>query len=415
MVLPRNAERMLRTFSMWLWAVGLLCAPMIAWGDVFLLKSGGQIEGEWINRGERRSAGQEIRTPGGIRLKLAAEQVDTRIPQPKADDEYQQIAPTFANTVDAHWELAEWCRDKNLPDRRKVHLEAILAFDTNHVAARRALGYQQFRGEWQTREEFHRREGYELYRGRWRLTQDIEIQEEQAKRELAAKEWLMRLKRWRAELSTERGPLAYQRFEQLDEPAAIPALQYLLQREAMRRVKIVYLDALLRIGNAAAAQAILSAALNDADEEIFYESTDRLKKLSPQLVLKPLLDALREKSNVKINRAAYILGKVGDPTIFSPLIDALISVQRIANPQAGGDTTSFGSDGSFGMSRGGPAAVDVPVQNQFVLEALIELTGQNFEFDQRAWRRWYNIEKQRIFAENARVDLRREDSNQRPR
>ena len=46
-------------------------------------------------------------------------------------------------------------------------------------------------------------------------------------------------------------------------------------------------------------------------------------------------------------------------------------------------------DGSFGMNRGSdPKAIDVPVQNRQVLEALVTLTGQNFDYEQRAWPRW---------------------------
>jgi hypothetical protein len=398
----------------WLIGGGLAAIPAIGWGDVFVLKSGGQVEGEWINRDDRRDAMHEIRTPSGIRLKVASAALATRIPQPAADEEYQRIAPTFGNTVEEQWELAQWCRDNDLSDRREVHLKAVVALDTDHVPARRALGYQQFRGEWQTREQHHRRDGYELYRGRWRLVQDIEIQEEAAKNALIAKQWLVRLKHWRAELFTERAPLAYQRFAQLRDPAAVPALQTLLAWESERRIKIMYLDALERIGDPAAVNGLLIVALNDADHEIFLECADRLKKLPSHRVFKPLVNALADKSNLRVNRAAYMLGKLDDPQCVSPLIDALVSVYRvIQKPGVGETTSSFRSDGQTESSD--TLVIDVAVQNRYVLEALTELTGQNFDYDQGAWRRWYNIEKERIFAESTQVGLRRQDSEPRPR
>ena len=46
--------------------------------------------------------------------------------------------------------------------------------------------------------------------------------------------------------------------------------------------------------------------------------------------------------------------------------------------------------GGIGMGMGGgPKVVAVPMQNQAVLDVLVALTGQNFGFDQRAWKTWY--------------------------
>lgn len=391
----------------------LLCIAAVcrlAGADVFLLRTGGEVQGDWTNRDERKPSGTEVVTPQGIRVRLAKSQVQVRVPELKAEQQYQRMAPQHGATVADQWRLADWCRTNNLPHRRKSHLEAILALEPNHVAARRALGYYAFKGQWQTREQYQRSEGYELYRGRWRLVQDIEIQEERAKQRAAESEWVAKLKQLRKELASEKALDALQKFEQLNDPLAVPALRELLTKEMSRRAKIVYLDALQRIQDSAAVQTMLDTALNDADEEVFYETADRLEKLQAETIQQPLLNSLRDKSNVKINRAAYLIGRTGNEQLVSPLIDVLISVHRqVVNN--GQDTTSFGSDGSSAIGRGGPTYIDVPVQNRYVLEALVELTGQNFDFDQRAWRRWYNLEKARIFAGSESPDLRRDKSN----
>lgn len=379
-------------------------------GDVFLLRSGGQVEGEWTNRDESRLAGHEVRTSSGIRVRIPALNVEQRVPQLKADTEYERIAPSYGPSIEDQWRLAQWCRDNSLPHRRQGHLEAILAIDPNHVAARRALGYRQHGGKWETREQHQRTAGYELYRGRWRLSQDIEIQEDKAKRDLAEAEWLAKLKRWRKELSTERAAAAYQQLAALDHPLAVPAVRTLLGGERSRPVKILYLDVLYRIGDGVAVQTLINTALNDTDEEIFYEAADRLKKLPPHQITKPLITSLRDSANSRVNRAAYLIGKTGDKRFVSPLIDALVTLHRTVQNDGPGDASSFGGDGSFALNRGGGAkVVDVPVQNRLVLEALVELTGQNFDYEQRAWRRWYDIERSRIFAETSAVDLRRND------
>jgi hypothetical protein len=390
-----------------------LLSAVAARGDVFLLRSGGQVEGEWTNRDESRLAGHEVRTSSGIRVRVPAAAVEQRVPQLKADLEYERLAPTYGPSIEEQWRLAQWCRENSLPHRRRGHLEAILALDPNHVAARRALGYRQHGGQWETREQHHRTAGYELYRGRWRLSQDIEIQEEKAKRDLAESEWLMKLKRWRNDLTTERAAAAYQQLAALDNPLAVPALRTLLAGERSRRVKVLYLDVLYRIGDGPAVQTLINTALNDIDEEIFYETADRLKKLPPHQIVKPLITSLRDPQNTRVNRAAYLIGKTGDKRFVSPLIDALVTMHRMVQNDGPGDASSFGGDGSFALNRGGGVKiVDVPVQNRLVLEALVDLTGQNFDYEQRAWRRWYDIERSRIFAETKPADLRRSEATQ---
>jgi hypothetical protein len=380
-------------------------------GDVFLLRSGGQVEGEWTNRDQSQTAGSEVRTSTGIRIRIAVDQVEQRAPQLKGEAEYERLAPTYGSAIEDQWRLAEWCRVKGLPHRRTGHLKAILALDSNHVAARRALGYRQHGNQWLTLEEQKRSAGYELYRGRWRLMQDIEIQEEKAKRDLAQAEWLIKLKRWRAELAGDHALQAYQHFEEVRDPLAVPSVSKLLAQEPHRKVKLLYLDILQRIGDGSAVQGLLQTALNDPDHEIFLETADRLGKLPPRRIAKPLVDALRDPNNVRVNRAAYLIGKAGDKTLVAPLVEALITLHRTTVVPNGGDSTSFSADGGVGISRGNdPQVVEVPVQNRVVLEALVELTGQNFDYDQRTWRRWYDLERGRIFAESGNVDLRRENT-----
>jgi hypothetical protein len=380
-------------------------------GDVFLLRSGGQVEGEWTNRHQSRAAGSEVQTTSGIRVRIAAAQVEQRVPQLKGEAEYERVAPTYGPSIEDQWRLAEWCRINSLPHRRQGHLAAILAIDSNHVAARRALGYRQHGNQWRTLEEQKRSAGYELYRGRWRLSQDIEVQEQKAKRDLAEAEWLVKLKRWRAELATDHALKAYQQLEEVHDPSAVPAVRKLLAQERQRKVKLLYLDILQRIGDGGAVQCLIQTALNDPDNEIFLETADRLGKLPPQRIAKPLVDSLRDANNIRVNRAAYLIGKTGDKKLVAPLVEALITLHRTTVVPNGGDSNSFGADGSVGISRGNdPKVVDVPVQNQAVLEALVELTGQNFDYNQRAWRRWYDLERGRIFAEATNVDLRREDA-----
>ena len=401
-------------------AIVLAVAGGVARADVFLLRSGGQIEGQWTNRQQGRSAGHEVSTASGIRVRVAATQVEERVPQLKSEAEYERIAPAYGPSIDDQWRLAEWCRQNSLPHRRRGHLEAILALDPDHIAARRALGYQHQRGQWELAEQRRRQAGYEMYRGRWRLTQDIEIQEAKVKRDQVEAEWLVKFKRWRGDLWTERAPQAWRNIEEVTSPEAVAAVRKLLAREPHRQVKLVYFDVLLRIGNGPAIQTVLTTALNDRDDEVFFEAADRLQKLPPEQLVKPLLDSLRDQNNTRVNRAAYLLGKIGDKRLASPLIESLVTVHRVYIPEwkaswASRTVTSSSDFGESGSARVGNEIVNVTVENRMVYEALVELTGQNFHYEQRAWRRWYDLEKGRIFAAASTVELRRDTTdNQEP-
>ena len=104
---------------------------------------------------------------------------------------------------------------------------------------------------------------------------------------------------------------------------------------------------------------------------------------------------MKDRDNTRVNRAAYFLGKLGEKSTVSPLIGALRTKHKFVEPRAspGQTTTTFGSGpgvSSGGLSvGGGPKEVHVWIENQEVLRALVALTGENFEFDQRAWTSWY--------------------------
>jgi hypothetical protein len=108
------------------------------------------------------------------------------------------------------------------------------------------------------------------------------------------------------------------------------------------------------------------------------------------------LGRLRSADNVTINRAASGLKEMGDPAAIGALIEVLITDHKtkLPGPPPGQMTGSFskgpGSGGvSFGAGGGGPKTIVNHVRNQAVLDALVAMTGVNFEFNVDAWRRWH--------------------------
>lgn len=394
------------------WHCWLLCLalsfvdPLRA--DTFILEQGGQIEGQWLNREEQPLTKYEIRT-GGVTLTLPLAQVKEAIRQTPAAAEYARRAPAAADTAQAQWELAEWCRRSGLASQREIHLRRVIELNPSHQQARYALGYVFSNGQWTTQADSRRQEGYELYRGKWRTPQEIEILENRSRGELAEKEWLARIKRWRRELDDrEKSKLAYQSLAAIKDPIAVGPIGELFRRERVRNVKTLYAEILATIRTADALKMLVEQALSDPDEEVFYYCVRKLAQLAPPHIADPFIAALKDNTNVKVNRAAIALAKIGDKSAISPLIDALITTHTQVI-DTGEFTTAGFSGNSTAAAKGDGLELKVyHVHNQPVLDALSKLTGADFGFDQRAWRYWHAQEKIAKEAGNPPIDARRD-------
>lgn len=418
-MIPTTAFPFRRIF--WLTVIAALSSGIsTAVGDVFVLQNGGVVRGRWINRQQRPLTEYVIAADFGGRFTIAADQVSRTVAQSPAELKYEQIAAAHSASVVDQWKLAEWCRTNKLDDHRKIHLRQILAVEPDHVGARHALGYSQVRGQWTLREEFQEAQGYEFFEGRWRLPQEIALLEKRGQMEKAEKDWQAKLRKWREMLVTDKAAQAHQQVSAIRDPLAVRALRNLFEEERLRQVKMLYIDVLAQIGNPAAANVLLDASLQDADPEIFHACLNRLVKLNPPGAVKRYVDALKDDNNVRVNRAAFALGKLQDASVLSPLIDALVTTHYTVLPGGSSDqyTSGFGGvsppgftdvPGSLSPSGNGApfggthfAAGDqtkvIPstVANQEVLTALIKLSdGANFGFDQKAWRYWLANENRR--------------------
>ncbi|HUE69737.1 MAG TPA: HEAT repeat domain-containing protein [Pirellulaceae bacterium] len=405
-----------RVIAAWLLAAGLLLsAPPPLSADVFKLASGGQIEGEWINRDEKPATKYLVKTASGLTVRLQLDQVSEHLRPSAAHREYERLAPTFPDTVAGHWSLALWCRQQGLSDLRRKHLTRIIELDPNHRQARSLLGYGFIGGKWVELAAHKRDQGLELYRKQWRTPQEIELLEQDNKRELLEKEWLAKLQRWRKMLDSDKARTAQQSIRAIQDPVAVKPIGELFKRERVRSVKNLYADVLANIRTGDAIQFLIHATLNDPDIEVFYYCLDRLVTIQVPHLAEEYIDALRDPSNERVNRAAVALARLGDRSAISPLIDALITFHRRVlpgRPGMGPDATAatFTPDGSSFVQNEGPKVQIVRVQNRQVLDALSQLSGgSGFGFDQKAWRYWYHQERQSEARQGTSTLSRREE------
>jgi hypothetical protein len=378
----------------------LIALPAAARADRFMLASGGAVEGTLLNRDQTPRSSYEIRTAAGMKLVLAAEQVAAVVRQKEREAEYAQVAPAYEDTVARQWELAEWCRQHQLSEQRAIHLRRIIELEPDHIKARHALGYVQLDGKWSTQSETLAGKGYKLYRGQWRTPQDIALIEQRENSKQVAKDWLNKLKRWRADLNDPKvAAAAYQHIAGIRDAAAVGPLLEMLKADSSFEAKSLYVEVLEKIASAEAVEALVWITLNDGDVEMFHNSAEALERLKPPRLSKPYLDALKNDNNVRLNRAANMLARLGDASAIAPLIEVLVTTHTVTVGGGGSQdsiSTSFGGNGNSFQTGSAPQKFAETVQNREVLDALTRLSGgQSFGYNVAAWRRWHAAERSR--------------------
>ena len=234
--------------------------------------------------------------------------------------------------------------------------------------------------------------GFVRYRGMWRTVQEIELIERSDRVNLAQKEWTIRLERLRKRLDDPRqAEAAGEEIREIADPFAVPALAAAVGKERMPRVRADYVEALSHIRGPEAMTTLVSVAVDHADPETRILAAERLVDIGPEMAAQAIAGALGGADNARINRAAEALGRLGSASAVGPLIGALETDHMlvVGGGAAEGSTTATFTPSGGGLSMGGgPKRQKTRVQNQRVLEALVKITGENFDWNTAAWRAW---------------------------
>ncbi len=385
----------------YLWTAGLLLAlnPATLRADVFVLSSGGRIEGELLNPEQAPREIYVVQTPAGGQVTLDKTQVEQVVVKSPAELAYEQWLLKMPNTADGHWKMSEWCRTNGLTAQRDFHLEAAIVRDPNHADARRALGYGNLDGRWVKADDYRISQGEVRYQGAWRLRQEVALEQMQRDAELAQKEWRSKLKMWRSWIGKKRSEEAIANIKAIRDPMAAMALGEMLEDEQLRQMKLLYIEVLGKLPHSAGGAALIKRALDDDDEAVRDACLDQLVECAPVHAVKAFVSVLEQatkatdpKSNVTINRAGVGLARMNDRSAVRPLIEALSTKHKIVLSSSGGMGigAAFSNAGPGGLSMGGkPQVVERDIPNQGVLEALRVLTGEDFRYDKDAWKNWY--------------------------
>lgn len=379
--------------------------------DVLRLSSGGVLEGEIVARTKDHFT---VRTLIGT-VTIGAETVKSVEPGPTVFDEYRQRAAAAPETPAGHTELADWCGETGLTTERRTHLQRALELDPSYEPARTALGQVRVGDLWvdgKTRVE--------------RATSQPapDPADEQARLAAAIQtQWIRRLRAIQTNLldtSIDRlVESGRKRVLAIDDPLAIAPMAEVLSGGGVQS-RLALVDALAGFSEDEATLNLGVLAIVDPDAGVRRRALSELVKRRDDRVGHQFQRALRTDNDALIRRAAEGLVILKYEPAVPELIDAL-RVQRrkmveVVVPSyfaewqgdyngahqviLGGRTyatyrprVSVAIPGVFVSTETEWQLRDVTVFRSEVLEALKAITGQNFGFDEAAWRRWLEEQK----------------------
>ena len=133
-------------------------------GDEILLKGGGRVEGDVISKGDSQLVLQTAY--GNVTFELA-DISEINYSSALERDIRNQLKALSPSDTAGMLSLASQASAANLSDLSRSIYTQIIAVNPDEKAARRALGYIQFEGEWITQREKNLNPGLVPYRGRW--------------------------------------------------------------------------------------------------------------------------------------------------------------------------------------------------------------------------------------------------------
>lgn len=376
--------------------------------DTFHLKSGGTLQGKLLNAEEKPRKSYRIRLDAGGDVRLAAREVERVLQESAKDRQYQSMLKKMPDTVEAHLNMAEFCKTQKLTGERKFHLEQVLRLEPDHEYVRAALKYKRAPdGSWAKIEDIRAAEGFIRHKGKW-VTKEQALREEMAaKRAEQQIEWKKRIKRWRGWLAdSRRRNKGLAAFNSIDDPLAISALQEMFWEDENTAVRELIAERLGKIGGSAAAQVLSRAAMSGGDRaanELRLLCVRILRRSKMRGVASGFVPALGSSSNAEVNRAGYALGELGDESVLLPLIKALNTTHiKLVGGQGNGRINA--SRGGVSMGQSKPKKVPVSRENKDVRDALTKLTdGVDFGYNETRWLQWYAAKRT-----PPQLDLRRD-------
>ncbi len=398
--------------------------------DLIKLKNGGELRGR-VEDGRQQSGDEgptTIRTLSGTQIVVEPAEIEFITRRPLKVERYETLARATPDTVEDQWELAEWCRKNRLTTQRDTHLQRVVELDPDHEQAHRALGHMQQDGEWTSRDEIMQAQGYVRHKGRYVSAQELEIIQRNESDRKAESAWHKKIRLWYGWLDRpNRQAQGEARLRAVKHPDAVRGLEHFFAEEEDPARRSMYVEILSQIPGDKPVEPLVRQSLQDPESRLRRAALDGISADQVDAAYQHYLEALSDKANVVLQRAATALGEIGNLQAVPHLIDALVTTHkyrvRVADDSS---TITFGKDGSFRIG-GQPVALPPAIaiglrtgqfpdgvivlpsqtprrtrvvtvrrehENSEVRAALNKLTGQRFGYNQRDWALWWAAQKQ---------------------
>jgi hypothetical protein len=385
-----------RAIDLLSWILVVATSTGVLAGDTAELRHGGILSGEIKPYARDSDRGQLIQVGPGMTLAIP----DAEIRRVRDDDpviaEYEQLVGKMPDTPEGHWELSVWCNQKVLHAQRERHLRRVIELAPNHGPARQALGYAPQGNGWVLNTALRRERGMLRDGGKWKLAEDVIASKSMRDSELARKEWLQMVPRWKtlAAKGGRNGQDALAQLQAINDPYADEAVAKEFQgaKDSDRFPRAFWLEILMRLRTSIAMNTIVEAGMNDSSVSIRESCLEFLQEFGKEQAIPYYVSRLKDKDNRVVRRAGRALQYLNDPEIALALVDALVTTHVGELPKGNDTNVTMTPSGGGGLSLGGgPTRVRAESRNSEVHIALLELVpkGVDFQYDKQAWRVYF--------------------------
>jgi HEAT repeat protein len=401
----------------------VVCAT--AQADIARLKNGGEVRGSFLTDPSVKTP-LSMETIHGGRIVLPREVVESTSKRSADVEEYVTRSRSIAHTVEAHWELAEWCKARQLKTQREEQLEALLDLEPVHPGAHRALDHILYQGQWMTRDEAMREQGYIKYKGKYLTQQEIDLLEKTTAQRQAEQAWYPKIRLWKGwVLGSHQGRQidGLGQLRNVVDEDAVPALREFLSDAPQLTLRQLYIERLTAMRGTKPVASLVRTSLLDVDSALRQAAFEGLADDQREAAIPYYVDALTDPNNVVVNRSATALGVIGDFRVVPALTRALVTSHKVAYDAPVQDTISIGTTGDGRYSIGGsrpvlPPGIEIMLRtgqlpygvqllnppgvrtrkvtarvnlnNEDVLASLKKLTSQDFGYDENAWQVYWD-------------------------
>ncbi len=408
---------MIRQFLAIALVLGACHTAVTQTNDTLTLNTGAKIEGRFVEKEIDGKRYVIIELDNGVKMKVRRSAVSQLKKSSDLLVEYQAQKKAATKDVAGHWKMAVWCKEnlekgrsatgRKLSPQREFHLQSIIRLDPNHGDARRLLGHTLLNGQWIHREHPPSQYGMVKIGSRWYTEEELLIEKMKEKSSDRYDKWKTELRKQRGR--TNRANEYLNTLSTVNDRFAVPGLIDRFNTEKNAALKMRTLEAIGRQDSRLARQFLVNTAITSPNEIIRERASSLLngRQFSKDSAARHAAAILlKAKDNPTVLRAGALLGQLKSESAIWPLIQSLKTTHEFVIPGNNGRIgANFNSGGAGGLTTGGKAKkVKKTLQNSTVEESLRIITGQNFGFNEIAWRNWY-VQKYSV----GYTDLRRNE------